>query len=284
MLCYRFLMSQKMSASSSTAYLKLYDAEIVPLLLRRPAQHLYSTLQCTSVASVANKNNSRSVQRQEQDFIRSSRHLFHTSSFPLAKAQAKTQEVLSTTPPPPPPLSPNDDISKPTTTKTSSDDQSLTPKETIPETTTTTTTAPVPLEELEKLGLFARFKKMYKEYWYVLLPVHVVTSCGWLGGFYYLSKSGFDVASLMESWHFNEMIVTHLRDSKLGHVAIGYFLYKCFTPIRYMVTLGCSTYTIKKLSILGYIRPMPTKDALMKMYQDKKDARQKKMQGGSNNF
>lgn len=39
----------------------------------------------------------------------------------------------------------------------------------------------------EKLGLFARFKKMSKEYWYVLLPVHVLTSTVWLGGFYYLS-------------------------------------------------------------------------------------------------
>lgn len=40
----------------------------------------------------------------------------------------------------------------------------------------------------EKLGLVARFKLMYKQYWYVLLPVHVVTSTGWLVGFYYLSR------------------------------------------------------------------------------------------------
>lgn len=39
----------------------------------------------------------------------------------------------------------------------------------------------------EKLGLFARFKLMSKQYWYVLLPVHLVTSCFWFGGFYYLS-------------------------------------------------------------------------------------------------
>lgn len=43
-------------------------------------------------------------------------------------------------------------------------------------------------EESSKLGLFARFKLMYKKYWYVLLPVHCVTSIGWLGGFYYMSK------------------------------------------------------------------------------------------------
>lgn len=42
--------------------------------------------------------------------------------------------------------------------------------------------------EASKLGLFAKFKLMYKKYWYVLIPVHVVTSMGWMCGFYYLSK------------------------------------------------------------------------------------------------
>lgn len=39
----------------------------------------------------------------------------------------------------------------------------------------------------EKLTLTGRFKKMYKDYWYVLLPVHVFTSTFWFCGFYYLS-------------------------------------------------------------------------------------------------
>lgn len=38
-----------------------------------------------------------------------------------------------------------------------------------------------------KLSLFAKFKLMYKKYWYVLIPVHVVTSIGWMASFYYLS-------------------------------------------------------------------------------------------------
>lgn len=42
--------------------------------------------------------------------------------------------------------------------------------------------------EESKLGLFAKFKLMYKKYWYVLIPVHVVSSIAWVGGFYYLSK------------------------------------------------------------------------------------------------
>ena len=39
-----------------------------------------------------------------------------------------------------------------------------------------------------KPSLFQRFKQMYKDYWYVLIPVHVVTSIGWTGAFYYSVK------------------------------------------------------------------------------------------------
>lgn len=46
----------------------------------------------------------------------------------------------------------------------------------------------VSLDDISKLGLFARFKKMAKDYWYVLLPVHVASSSLWLVGFYYISK------------------------------------------------------------------------------------------------
>lgn len=43
-------------------------------------------------------------------------------------------------------------------------------------------------EEKKKLSLLQRFKEMYKKYWYVLVPVHLVTSAFWFGGFYYLAK------------------------------------------------------------------------------------------------
>lgn len=39
-----------------------------------------------------------------------------------------------------------------------------------------------------KLSLFARFKQMYKDYYYVLIPVHLVTSIGWFGSFYQASQ------------------------------------------------------------------------------------------------
>lgn len=97
-------------------------------------------------------------------------------------------------------------------------------------------TADVP----EKLGLFARFKKMYKEYWYVLVPVHCITSVVWFGSFYYASTSGVDVIAILESLGVSETLINPVRDSSLGHIAIAYLLYKIATPARYTVTLGKS--------------------------------------------
>lgn len=42
--------------------------------------------------------------------------------------------------------------------------------------------------EEKKLTLFQKFKQMYRDYWYVLVPVHLVTSAAWFGGFYYMAK------------------------------------------------------------------------------------------------
>lgn len=42
--------------------------------------------------------------------------------------------------------------------------------------------------EGKKLSIFQRFKQMYRDYWYVLVPVHLVTSAVWFGSFYYIAK------------------------------------------------------------------------------------------------
>lgn len=43
-------------------------------------------------------------------------------------------------------------------------------------------------DDMKKLTLFQKFKKMYRDYWYVLVPVHLVTSAAWFGSFYYMAK------------------------------------------------------------------------------------------------
>ncbi|KAH8269819.1 hypothetical protein KR026_000061 [Drosophila bipectinata] len=132
--------------------------------------------------------------------------------------------------------------------------------------------------EAANMGLFAKFKHMYKQYWYVLIPVHVITSVGWFGGFYYLSKrhvypSGVDVPSLLQYIHLSETIIEKVQGSDMGHYAIAYLCYKVATPLRYALTLGCTTVSIKYLVQHGYIKPIPTKNELIKMYEDKKATR-----------
>ena len=51
--------------------------------------------------------------------------------------------------------------------------------------------------EPKKVGIVAKYKKLCRDYWYVLLPVHVATSAVWFGSFYILCKSGVDVTSLL---------------------------------------------------------------------------------------
>lgn len=79
-----------------------------------------------------------------------------------------------------------------------------------------------------------------------------------------------DIPTLLESMHFSEGVISKLRDSSLGHAAIAYLCYKIATPLRYTVTLGGTTLSIKYLSQLGYIRPVPTKAQLKQMYDDQK--------------
>lgn len=76
--------------------------------------------------------------------------------------------------------------------------------------------------------------------------------------------------------HFSETMIAKLRDSSLGHAAVAYICYKIATPLRYTVTLGGTTFSIKYLSKWGYIRPVPSKEKLKQMYDDQKAKFQKK--------
>ncbi|XP_070505950.1 uncharacterized protein C18orf19 homolog A [Chironomus tepperi] len=134
------------------------------------------------------------------------------------------------------------------------------------------------------LTLYAKFKKMAKEYWYVLIPVHAFTSVFWIGGFYYASLNGVDIVGILENLHMSETIISKLRDSSLGHWAIAYLCYKIASPARYTVTLAGTTYTINVLSNRGIIKPMPTRGELVQMYKDKKDEVNQKIEDKKQDF
>ncbi|KAJ8973490.1 hypothetical protein NQ317_018763 [Molorchus minor] len=101
---------------------------------------------------------------------------------------------------------------------------------------------------------------MYRDYWYVLVPVHLVTSAVWFGMFYYMAKSGVDIV---------EKFVNQIRDSSMGYYALAYALYKISTPARYTVTLGGTTISINYLKKWGYIKPVPSKERMKEIIQEK---------------
>lgn len=106
----------------------------------------------------------------------------------------------------------------------------------------------------EKLGLFKRFKKMWKDYWYVMIPVHLVTSAGWGGGFYLMCKSGLDVQSILAALGTSEAYLEKISQSEYTYIALAYACYKVATPIRYTVTIGGTTYTIRHLTRMGVLK------------------------------
>ena len=74
---------------------------------------------------------------------------------------------------------------------------------------------------------------MFKNYWYVLVPVHVATSLVWFGGFYVICKSGVDVGAIMQACGVSEAYVEKVSKSEMGYFALAYACYKIATPARY---------------------------------------------------
>lgn len=123
----------------------------------------------------------------------------------------------------------------------------------------------------EKMSIVQKFKLMYKQYWYVLIPVHVVTSIVWYGSFFIAAKSGVDIIPLMEKLGAGEKIMSHLQSSNAGYYAIAYAMYKIATPARYTVTVGGTTISINYLKKRGYIKPVPSSEQLKEMYEGKRE-------------
>ncbi|GLH13727.1 Angiotensin-converting enzyme [Gryllus bimaculatus] len=111
-----------------------------------------------------------------------------------------------------------------------------------------------PLEDEKKLSIFQRFKKMYRDY------------------------CGVDILTIVEALGVSNRIPDVLKDSSAGYLAVAYALYKIATPVRYMVTIGGTTISIKYLKEYGYIKPIPPAGKLKEMYQEKKENLKEKSQ------
>lgn len=108
--------------------------------------------------------------------------------------------------------------------------------------------------EPEKVSVFQKMKQLTKDYWHILIPVHLVTSLGWVAIFYVAAKNGVDIVKIMEFMNLSEKYLEMLRNSSAGNWAVTYALYKIFTPLRYTVTVGGTTLAIRHLNKLGLMK------------------------------
>jgi len=125
----------------------------------------------------------------------------------------------------------------------------------------------------EKIGIIKKFKKMMKDYWYVLIPVHVSTSIVWFGGFYIMLKSGVDIVGMLEYIGTSQKILDYLSNSEAGYYALSYACYKIATPARYTVTVGGTTLAISKLKDTGYLKS--TSEVAEKIKDKRDDMKEK---------
>lgn len=114
-------------------------------------------------------------------------------------------------------------------------------------------------EELKQLTILQRYKKLLKEYWYILIPVHGATSVLWFGSCFLLASSGveIDLGSLVESLGLPETLKTYLSNPSLGSLAVAIALYKLASPFRYMTTVYAVIPAIKLLVRKRLIKPVP---------------------------
>lgn len=141
-----------------------------------------------------------------------------------------------------------------------------------------------PLQD-KSMGLFQRFKKTFKQYGKVLIPVHFLTSSVWFGTFYYAAMKGVNVVPFLEMVGLPESIVGLLRGSTSGYALTAYAMYKIATPARYTVTLGGTSLSVQYLRKHGYLStPPPVKEYIQDRMEETKERLSEKMEETKERF
>ncbi|KAI4797044.1 hypothetical protein KUCAC02_026590 [Chaenocephalus aceratus] len=141
-----------------------------------------------------------------------------------------------------------------------------------------------PLQD-KSIGLVQRFKKTFKQYGKVMIPVHLLTSSVWVGTFYYAAMKGVNVVPFLEFIGLPEKIVCLLRDSTSGYALTAYAMYKIATPARYTMTLGGTSLSVQYLRKHGYLTtPPPVKDYIQDRMEETKDKLSEKMEETKERF
>ncbi|CAF0969037.1 unnamed protein product [Brachionus calyciflorus] len=179
------------------------------------------------------------------------------------------------------------------------------------------------INQTGSLSIFKRFKEAYKQHGKILLWCHFISCWGWVIGFFFLAKGGFDISSLfnlLEKIHImsretidsiNNKINTFnleeflrksffhhiLPDSwikKLGesitgqtlkYVITAIMLYKIVTPLRYVFTLAVTNVVIKLFKRQGKI-PMqpPPGSSIKELYTEQKQVIRRSLKAQKEKF
>ncbi|XP_062421617.1 uncharacterized protein C18orf19 homolog A-like isoform X2 [Pungitius pungitius] len=144
-----------------------------------------------------------------------------------------------------------------------------------------------PLQD-KSIGLVQRFKRTFKQYGKVMIPVHLLTSSVWFGTFYYAAMKGVNVVPFLEFIGFPESLVGLLRNSSSGYALTAYAMYKvCFsfvflqiaTPARYTATLGGTSLSVQYLRKHGYLStPPPVKEYIQDRMEETKERFSERME------
>uniref|UniRef100_A0A8C8RAK2 Family with sequence similarity 210 member A n=1 Tax=Pelusios castaneus TaxID=367368 RepID=A0A8C8RAK2_9SAUR len=137
---------------------------------------------------------------------------------------------------------------------------------------------PDPLQD-KSISLFQRFKKTFKQYGKVLIPVHLLTSGVWFGSFYYAAMKGVNVVPFLEYIGVPGSVISILKNSQSGYALTAYAMFKIATPARYAVTLGGTSFSVKYLRKHGYMStPPPVKEYLQDRMEETKERLSGKME------
>ncbi|KAL7874254.1 hypothetical protein SRHO_G00052240 [Serrasalmus rhombeus] len=141
-----------------------------------------------------------------------------------------------------------------------------------------------PLQD-KSIGLYQRFKKTFKQYGKVMVPVHLVTSTVWFGAFYYAAMKGVNLVPFLEYIGLPDKVVGILRDSQGGYALTAYAMYKLATPARYTVTLGGTSLSVQYLRRHGYFStPPPVKEYLQDKMEETRERLSEKMEETKERF
>ena len=112
------------------------------------------------------------------------------------------------------------------------------------------------LQEDKPKGTWAKLKQMVRDYWYVIVPVEVVTSVMWYASIYLSLQSGLDMVAVLEALGASEATVARLPSAEAGYHAIAFILYKVLSPVRHGVSLAISSVVVARLERTrpGYLR------------------------------